>query len=138
LGQGSVADQDNTVSVGNASAGSSRRITNVAPGQADSDAATVGQVKGMQDDLTHQTQAYATQQAQSAGAVVAAGANAAIAAVSAPGHNKIALGVGSLGGQAGMGMAYAYSIGHWSATLSGATNGNLNYSNLGGGVGFGW
>jgi len=43
LGQGSVADQANTVSVG--SAGNERRVTNVAAGVAATDAANVGQMQ---------------------------------------------------------------------------------------------
>nr|WP_319001494.1 YadA-like family protein [Burkholderia sp. AU31624] len=44
LGLGSVANEVNTISVGNGGAGLLRRITNVQNGQADTDVATVGQV----------------------------------------------------------------------------------------------
>nr|WP_279616274.1 YadA-like family protein [Burkholderia anthina] len=47
LGLGSVADQINTISVGNSSTGLTRRITNLADGNAASDAATVGQVTAL-------------------------------------------------------------------------------------------
>jgi hypothetical protein len=50
VGQGSVASAPNTVSVG--APGGERRITNVAPGVAPSDAATVGQLSGMAGSLT--------------------------------------------------------------------------------------
>jgi autotransporter adhesin len=49
LGRGSVATEGDTVSVG--SAGSERRITNVADGINDSDAATVGQLTAFQGDI---------------------------------------------------------------------------------------
>jgi trimeric autotransporter adhesin len=49
LGQGSVADEDNTVSVG--SSGNERRITNVANGQAPSDAANMGQLNQLRSDM---------------------------------------------------------------------------------------
>ncbi|WP_413123740.1 beta strand repeat-containing protein [Burkholderia orbicola] len=47
LGLGSVADEINTISVGNGATGLQRRITNVQNGEANSDAATVGQVNDL-------------------------------------------------------------------------------------------
>ncbi len=47
LGLGSVANEINTISVGNGATGLQRRITNVQNGEADSDAATVGQVNDL-------------------------------------------------------------------------------------------
>ncbi|WP_415750221.1 beta strand repeat-containing protein [Burkholderia pyrrocinia] len=47
LGLGSVANEINTISVGNSATGLSRRITNVADGQNDHDAATIGQVNNL-------------------------------------------------------------------------------------------
>ncbi|MDO5946480.1 YadA-like family protein [Burkholderia cepacia] len=47
LGLGSVANEINTISVGNGATGLQRRITNVQNGQADTDAATVGQVNDL-------------------------------------------------------------------------------------------
>ncbi|WP_369040353.1 ESPR-type extended signal peptide-containing protein [Stenotrophomonas maltophilia] len=47
VGLNSVADEINTVSVGNSGTGLVRRITNVADGQKDTDAATVGQVNSL-------------------------------------------------------------------------------------------
>jgi hypothetical protein len=134
LGAGSVATDPDTVSVGNAGTGYQRRITNVAPGTAYSDAATVGQM----NDQNTQGQHFATQQAQSAGAVVAASADAAVAASGAHGRNKVALGASAVGGQGGVGLAYQYSRGAWSATLSGGTNFNADYTHVGGGLAFGW
>lgn len=49
LGTGSVADSPNTVSVG--APGSERRITNVAPGVLPTDAANVGQLQTLQQDI---------------------------------------------------------------------------------------
>ncbi len=55
LGIGSVANGLNTVSVGNAASGLVRRITNVADGQANSDAATIGQVNDLVVGVTTTT-----------------------------------------------------------------------------------
>lgn len=49
LGAGSVADQANTVSVG--SPGNERRITNVAPGVAPTDAVNLSQLQGVQGNI---------------------------------------------------------------------------------------
>ncbi|WP_156447876.1 ESPR-type extended signal peptide-containing protein, partial [Burkholderia sp. MSMB2157WGS] len=47
LGLGSLANEINTISVGNSTTGLQRRITNVADGQGDHDAATIGQVNNL-------------------------------------------------------------------------------------------
>ncbi|WP_415751179.1 beta strand repeat-containing protein [Burkholderia cenocepacia] len=57
LGLGSVANEINTISVGNGTTGLQRRITNVQNGQADSDAATVGQVNELLGVTSTTTQA---------------------------------------------------------------------------------
>ncbi|WP_416046026.1 YadA family autotransporter adhesin, partial [Burkholderia anthina] len=57
LGLGSVADEIRTVSVGNSATGLQRRITNVQNGEADSDAATVGQVNDLMGIASTNTQA---------------------------------------------------------------------------------
>ncbi len=56
LGLGSVANEINTISVGNASTGLTRRITNLADGNAASDAATVGQVNALVGGVSTSTQ----------------------------------------------------------------------------------
>ncbi|WP_375538853.1 YadA-like family protein [Burkholderia pyrrocinia] len=56
LGLGSVADEIRTVSVGNSATGLQRRITNVQNGEADSDAATVGQVNDLMGIASTNTQ----------------------------------------------------------------------------------
>jgi hypothetical protein len=134
LGASSVATDPDTVSVGNAGTRYQRRIRNLAPGTAYSDAATVGQMA----DLGTQGQHFAVQQAQSAGAVVAAAAGAGAAVAGEHQNGKLALGFGALGGQGGLGLAYQYSAGQWSAAVSGASSGNADYNNVGGGVAFGW
>jgi autotransporter adhesin len=138
LGAGSVAGQADTVSVGNAGTAYQRRITNLAPGRADSDAATVGQLNSSEQQTLSQARDFAKTQAQSIGAVSAATANAAMATAGMPGRNRVALGVGNVGGQVGLGLAYSVSFGHWSATLSGGSNGSSDYSQFGGGAGFSW
>ncbi|MCC5846523.1 MAG: YadA-like family protein [Verrucomicrobia bacterium] len=54
LGANSVADQDDTVSVG--AAGAERRITNVAPGVDGTDAVNVNQLQGVQDGVNANSQ----------------------------------------------------------------------------------
>ncbi|MCA8277918.1 hypothetical protein LGN17_36205, partial [Burkholderia sp. AU30280] len=56
LGLGSVANEINTISVGNSSTGLTRRITNLADGNAASDAATVGQVNALVGGVSTSTQ----------------------------------------------------------------------------------
>ncbi|MDV3467512.1 YadA-like family protein, partial [Stenotrophomonas sp. C3(2023)] len=56
LGSGSVSSEINTVSVGNATSGLVRRITNVDDGQARTDAATVGQLNDLVVGTTARTQ----------------------------------------------------------------------------------
>ncbi|WP_277625906.1 YadA-like family protein [Burkholderia cenocepacia] len=57
LGLGSLANEINTISVGNSTTGLQRRITNVRNGEADSDAATVGQVNELLGVASTSTQA---------------------------------------------------------------------------------
>jgi autotransporter adhesin len=57
IGSGSVANQANTVSVG--APGAERRITNVAPGIAPNDAATVGQLNSVATGLQSQLATFA-------------------------------------------------------------------------------
>ncbi|MCO1370224.1 YadA-like family protein [Burkholderia multivorans] len=57
LGLNSVANEVNTISVGNAATGLARRITNVADGQAVTDAATVGQVNDLVGGVSTSTKA---------------------------------------------------------------------------------
>ncbi|AOI74958.1 YadA-like family protein [Burkholderia sp. NRF60-BP8] len=56
LGLGSLANEVNTISVGNGATGLQRRITNVQDGQADSDAATVGQMNSLVGATTSSVQ----------------------------------------------------------------------------------
>jgi autotransporter adhesin len=138
LGSGSVANQENTVSVGNAATGLTRRITNVAEGVAPNDAVNVEQLNSVVSQSTTQNQAYAKTQAQTSGAVAAAGVNASVAAMGQSGTNHLAVGTGVMGGQAGFGVAYARSFTGWSASVNVSTNGSSDYTQVGGGIGLGW
>lgn len=106
LGQGSVANEANTVSVGTSSY--HRRIVNVADGIADSDAATVGQMKAadttLQTNINNETTARAEADAamqadigalqdQALGTSWTAGSNDV--AASASGSGSTALGSGA-------------------------------------------
>jgi autotransporter adhesin len=134
LGNGSLAEQNNTVSVGNDQTGQTRRITNVAPGVAPTDAVNVSQL----NNATAQDQAYSKTQAQTAGAVVAAGLNASIAGMGQPGNNHLSVGFGVMGDQAGVGVGYAHSFGPWSASVNASSNGSAQYTQVGGGMGLSW
>ncbi|WP_258170812.1 YadA-like family protein [Burkholderia multivorans] len=57
LGLGSLANEVNTISVGNSTTGLQRRITNVQDGEIDSDAATVGQMNSLMGVASTNTQA---------------------------------------------------------------------------------
>jgi hypothetical protein len=120
LGAGSLANQQNTVSVGNAGTGLTRRITNVAPGVASTDAANVGQL---------------TSSSQTAGVMVGAAANASMGLMGLPGATRVALGTSVMGDQVGMALAVQRSFDSWAASLSTSTDGNLDYMQVGGSVG---
>ena len=99
LGANSVADQANTVSVG--SAGNERRITNVAPGIADTDGVNVSQLRGLGTTVLKQANNYA----DNIGRKAYGGVAAALAMESAPyiaGTWTYAAGVGYYQGEAAM------------------------------------
>ncbi|HTB35081.1 MAG TPA: YadA-like family protein, partial [bacterium] len=132
LGAHSTATRANTVSVGDSGTGLTRQITNVAPGTARSDAATVGQLDDAIQGQSQQSQSYA----RGIGALSSAATSAAVTAAGLPGHSKVALGVGSCGDQAAMGLAYAQTFGSWGATINGAYSGTS--TQVGAGAGFSW
>ena len=157
LGRGSVANRPNTVSVGNSANGMTmtRGITNVSAGTQGTDAVNVNQLQGTAANLHQQitssaqqlqqqfssglagVHSYATQEADSVGALSAATADAAFSAAGLHTPNRIALGVGEMGGQVAESVAYQHAFGrNWtaSATVADGTAG----MQVGVGAGFGW
>ena len=100
LGAGSIADQANTVSVG--APGAERRIVNVAPGVAASDAATYGQLSQAIHSTEQQINHVATV-ANKGVAMSMAQAGAADAAVK-PGETAVAVGTGYFEGNTALGV----------------------------------
>ncbi len=101
LGAQSVANRSNSVSVGDAAAGLQRQITNVAPGTAPSDAATVGQVAGLVNQATSGILSQANAHADGVAAIAAA--------VSTPPRFG-PLGYSLTAGMAGVGSASAVGV----------------------------
>lgn len=155
LGVGSVANRANSVSVGNASTGMTRQITNVSAGTEGTDAVNVNQLDGTAANLHQQIQTsaqqlqqqfggeingvhnYATREADSVGALSAATADAAFSAAGLRTPNRVALGVGELGGQVAESVAYQHAFGkHWTANAT-VADGTAGVQ-VGVGGGFGW
>jgi autotransporter adhesin len=155
LGQGSVANRANSVSVGDPATGMTRQVTNVSAGTAGTDAVNVNQLNGTAATLHQQIQSsaqqlqsqfgseiagvhsYATQEADSVGAMSAATADAAFSAAGLRTHNRAALGVGEMGGQVAESVAYQHAFGkHWTANAT-VASGQAGVQ-VGVGAGFGW
>ncbi|MGL4767357.1 MAG: YadA family autotransporter adhesin [Formosimonas sp.] len=119
LGSNSVANEANTVSVG--SAGNERRITNVAPGVAPTDAVNVSQLNGLNYKV------------DKLGDKLSAGVASAIAlqmpVIMIPGKTTVKLGVGYFNGQTAMGVSARKTAdnGRWSITggVSGSAKGGV-------------
>ncbi|MDF3835697.1 hypothetical protein P3W85_22495 [Cupriavidus basilensis] len=103
LGQGSVAERDNTVSVGNAATGQLRSLTNVAPGVLGTDAINVNQLQQAVSNATSQANAFA-----------ARGVAEALAMPSMPtlpaGMKWMGAGVGNYAGASAVGFAFGYQV----------------------------
>ncbi|MET0013680.1 MAG: YadA-like family protein [Sedimenticola sp.] len=137
LGEGSVASEDNTVSVGSTT--QQRRITNLADGVADSDAATVGQLNALvlsDSNLAGQVTNLSNRvdeldvRMNSVGAMAAA-MSSAHAAPQTMGETQLAIGIGNYNGS----NAVAASLFHYmnnrtllSAGVSKAPNSNAAVS----------
>lgn len=155
LGQGSVANRANSVSVGDSATGLTRQVTNVAAGTQGTDAVNVNQLGSTAANLHQQIQtsaqqlqsqfageingvhSYATQEADSVGAMSAATADAAFSAAGLRTQNRLALGVGEMGGQVAESVAYQHAFGrNWTANAT-VADGQAGVQ-VGVGAGFGW
>jgi autotransporter adhesin len=102
LGQGSIATRPNTVSVG--APGQERQITNVAAGVAPTDAANVGQLNALQNQITGNL-------SEARRGIAATSALAYVPTPSGPGRTTFALNGSYFQGERGLGVALAHRFG---------------------------
>jgi autotransporter adhesin len=118
LGPGSVADRDNTVSIG--TPGAERQLANVAPGTAPTDATNVGQVASMVEKNSRGDRSYtddrvnaldARNQKQMAGVgAMAMAASALVPNARAEGKTSLSAAVGTYGGESAIAAGVNYYI----------------------------
>lgn len=131
LGSGSVASEDNTISVGSST--NQRRITEVAPGVNSTDAVDVGQMYGALD----KTFGKLDTQMNRTGAMSSAMSQMNASASGIPSDNRIAIGMGTQGGSTAVAFGYQHSLAKdVNFTVGGAISGST--STAGVGLGFGW
>ncbi|SAL43043.1 trimeric autotransporter adhesin, BpaC [Caballeronia udeis] len=102
LGANSVANEDNTASVG--SAGNERRVTNVAPGQGGTDAANMNQVNALRNEVGQNMTAL---QRSAFGGVASAMAMPSLSPRE-PGKTVVAVGVANYKGYGAVGAGATY------------------------------
>jgi autotransporter adhesin len=138
LGQGSTANRDNSVSVGNAANGLTRQITNVAPATHGTDAANLNQLNQVAQKLDQVTQ-NTLDQAQKYAAQATANALAQATPQLMPGQsNALAAKVGYYGGESAIGLSYAHQITPHEIATVGLSAGTSNGVATSVGVQFGW
>jgi autotransporter adhesin len=127
LGQGSVADRANTVSVG--AAGQERQITNVAAGVQGTDAVNVNQLQQSASGAVGEARSYTDDQIRSArrdsyGGTASALAMAGLPQAVLPGHGMVAMAGGTYGGQSALaiGVSQLSETGKWVYKLQGSTD----------------
>ena len=156
LGQGSVADRANTVSVGNA--GSQRQITNVAAGTQATDAVNKGQLdqgiasansytdsrlgslsdsfSGLRNDMDNRLR-NVDRRIDRQGAMNAAMLNMATSAAGVRTQNRVGVGVGFQSGESALSLGYQRAISD-RATITFGGAFSSDDSSVGVGAGFGW
>jgi autotransporter adhesin len=139
LGAQSVANRPNSVSVGDAATGLQRQITNVAPGTAPSDAATVGQVAGM---VTQATSGILSQANAHADGVAAMAAAVSTPPRFGPKGYSLTAGMAGVGSASAVGVSFARAFqyhdhpAYWSAGIG--FNGQSGAAMLKVGASIGW
>ncbi|MBE2895174.1 YadA-like family protein, partial [Spirabiliibacterium falconis] len=122
------------------------RITNVAPGVADSDVATIGQVKGVAQQVNNNTQAINnlgnrmnTMDRKLKGGIAGNSAMASLPQAYIPGHSMVAVAGGHYSGKSAvaLGVSRISDSGHVIIKLNAATN-SSGGTNVGAGVGYQW
>lgn len=126
LGQGSVATGANTVSVGDAESGLTRKITNVAPGTAPTDAVNVGQLDAAVSRLEDKI--------DRTGAIAMAASQIHLPAGFA---NGLGVGAGGQGGQSALALGYVGTLrDNVTVRLTAGVSGSTR--SYGGGLAIGW
>lgn len=143
IGAHSVADRDNTVSVG--AAGAERQITNVAAGTAQTDAVNVSQLKAATGDILNQANQYTNQAIgqmdKRLNRIGAMGTALTMMATSAAGQNnrnRLAVGTGYQHGSVALSVGYQRLIDEKSTFTIGGAIGAHGENTVGAGYGFGW
>jgi autotransporter adhesin len=134
LGAGSVADRDNTVSVG--APGAERQITNVADGTAPTDAVNKRQLDSAVGSIRSDLNKYRKDSdAGSAAAIAMANLPQAVL----PGEKVVALGGGTYGGQSAMAVGLSVATRAWmvKGSISTPVSGHGSVA-AGAGVGYRW
>src|SRR5690606_33526819 len=160
LGQDSVANRANTVSVG--SAGNERQVTNVAAGTQATDAVNVAQLESTATEAVSTANAYTDQRFDAwsdsftayqgelerrftdqdrridrQGAMGAAMLNMATSAAGIRTQNRVGVGLGFQGGESALSLGYQRAISDRATlTIGGAFSGDEK--SVGVGAGFGW
>ena len=138
IGANSVADEENTVSVG--SVGNERRVTNVAPAVKSTDATNLGQVNSLISNSEARINSRITKvERKLKGGVAGAIATASIPQVTMAGASMFGLGVGSYSGQSAIAVGYSHATDSNKVIIklnAGATT-QGNFS-VGAGFGYQW
>lgn len=112
IGHGSVATAPNTVSFG--SPGNERRLTNIAPGIAPTDAATVGQISsitsGIQSQIGSIQNEVAVNQTEARAGVALALAAGSLQYDTRPGKLSVAAAYGNFKGESGLASGLGYAL----------------------------
>lgn len=134
IGQGSVASEAGTMSVG--SVGNERRITNVAPGVNNTDAANMGQLRDVEARLGDRMNKV---DRKLRGGIASAVATANIPQVTLPGRNLVGLGVGNYNGQSAVAVGYSRASDNNKVIIkmSAGASTQKDYT-IGAGIGYQW
>jgi autotransporter adhesin len=136
LGAGSVANQADTVSVG--SAGDERRIVNVAPGTAPTDAVNLSQLTQSAASTLAQAKTYTNQISRRADAATAAAlATAYMPQPLKAGKGMISAGFGVFNGQTGFAVGGGFRLDDDRTTIRAGVS-FTSQGRAGGGAGVGW
>ncbi|WP_423236854.1 YadA family autotransporter adhesin, partial [Burkholderia cepacia] len=133
-GAGSVADRDDSVSIGNSATGTTRTLANVSAGTAPTDAVNVQQLN---DSVTNLSNRIEHDRRDANGGIAAAVAIASLPQAPAPGKSMVAIGGGTYGGQSAMALGISTYAGHWILKANGSTDTRGTVA-AGVGAGFVW
>jgi autotransporter adhesin len=139
VGNNSLADRDNSVSVG--SEGHERQITNVAPATQRTDAANWGQVQDAISDVKNwadQRFKKVDRRIDRMGAMTAAYGQMAFSAAGVESPNRVGVGIGTQNGQAALAVGYSHQLSKNLNLSFGAAAASGGDVSVGGGLAVGW